>query len=74
MRIEDYSISDVDRIGSLAAGTALVAYGLSRRSVGGVWLAAAAAPFVYRGLVGGWPLPNGLGARGEARTALAGGR
>jgi uncharacterized membrane protein len=71
MRVEEYSISDAERIGSLAAGTVLIAYGLSRRSVGGAWLAAAAAPFVYRGLVGDWPLANG---RGETRTALAGGR
>jgi uncharacterized membrane protein len=46
MRVEEYSISDAERIGSLAAGTVLIAYGLSRRSVGGAWLAAAAAPFV----------------------------
>jgi len=74
MKIADYSISDADRIGSLAAGTVLVAYGLSRRSAGGVWLAAAAAPFVYRGIVGDWPRPNGMGVRGDTRTALAGGR
>jgi uncharacterized membrane protein len=72
MRTEDYSINDLDRVGSLVAGTALVAYGLSRRSMRGIWLAAAGTPFVYRGLVGDWPRTNG--ARDDTRAALSGHR
>ena len=53
---------------------AMVAFGLSRRSVAGVVLAAAAAPLAYRSLTGEWPgLANGF-ARADTRVALAGSR
>lgn len=73
MRTQDYSINDLDRVGNLLAGTALVAYGLSRRSMRGIWLAAAGTPFVYRGLVGDWPRTNGA-LRDDTREALSGER
>jgi uncharacterized membrane protein len=52
--------------------SAVVAYGLSRRSLAGVALAATAAPLAYRGATGTWP---GF-ARGasDSRAALAAGR
>ena len=54
--------------------TAVVAYGLSRRSVSGVAIAAAAAaaPLAYRGVTGAWPR-FATGA-GDTRVALAGNR
>ena len=52
--------------------TAVMAYGLSRRSVSGVAIAAAAAPLAYRGVTGAWPgLANGAS---DTRAALAGDR
>jgi uncharacterized membrane protein len=46
-------IREIERWASLAAATAVLAYGFSRRSVSGVALAAAAAtPFAYRTLSG----------------------
>jgi uncharacterized membrane protein len=66
-------LGEVERWASLATATALVTYGLSRRTVRGAWLAAAATPLVYRGFAGHWPrLTNGQ-AEG-ARSALAGSR
>jgi uncharacterized membrane protein len=63
-------IRELERWASLAAATAVVAYGLTRRSFPGVALAAAAAtPFAYRGLVGKWPFENG-----DTRTSLSGDR
>ena len=47
--------------------TAVVAYGLSRRSVAGMAIAATAAPLAYRGVTGLWP---GF-ARGAADTRVA---
>src|SRR6478752_7188466 len=63
-------IREIERWVSLAAVTAVLAYGFSRRSVPGVALAAAAAtPFAYRTLSGKWPFENG-----DTRSALAGQR
>ena len=63
-------IREIERWASLAAATAVVAYGFSRRSAPGVALAAAAAtPFAYRVLTGRWPFENG-----DTHTALSGER
>ena len=63
-------IREIERWASLAAATAVMVYGFSRRSVPGVALAAVAAtPFAYRTLVGKWPFENG-----STRTALSGDR
>jgi len=52
--------------------TAVVAYGLSRRSLSGAALAAAAAPLAYRGVTGAWP---GFSIRAsDTQVALAGRR
>src|SRR5262245_51478119 len=48
-------IGDVERWFSLAAATAMIAYGVSRRTVFGFCVAAAAAPLAYRGIAGRWP-------------------
>lgn len=63
-------IREIERWASLAAATAVMVYGFSRRSVPGVALAAVAAtPFAYRTLVGKWPFENG-----STRTTLSGDR
>ena len=63
---------ELERWAGVAMATAVVAYGLSRRSFSGVALAAAAAPLAYRGVTGGWPgLANGAA---DTRVALAGDR
>jgi uncharacterized membrane protein len=69
----EHPLSDIrefERWASLAAATAVMAYGFSRRNFPGVALAAVAAtPFAYRTLVGKWPFENG-----STRTALSGDR
>jgi len=65
---------EIERWAGVAMAAAMVAFGLSRRSVPGVMLAAAAAPLAYRSLTGEWPgLVSGL-ARADTRVALAGSR
>ena len=65
---------EIERWAGVAIATAMVVFGLSRRSVAGVVFAAAAAPLAYRSLTGEWPgLANGL-ARADTRVALAGSR
>ena len=62
---------ELERWAGVAMATAVMAYGLSRRTMPGVILAAAAAPLAYRSLTGEWPgLANGL-AHGDTRMALA---
>jgi len=65
-------IHEVERWVSLAAATAVMAFGFMRRSAPGVALAVAAAPLAYRGLVGKWPFENGYA--NDTRTALSGDR
>jgi uncharacterized membrane protein len=70
--VEQHSsdIRELERWVSVAAATAVMAYGFSRRSVQGVALAAVAAtPFAYRSLSGRWPFENG-----DTRAALSGRR
>jgi uncharacterized membrane protein len=63
---------ELERWAGVAMATAVVAYGLSRRSLPGAALAAAAAPLAYRGVTGAWPgFSNGLA---DTRVALGGGR
>jgi uncharacterized membrane protein len=66
-------IHELERWASLAAATAVIAYGLGRRTVPGVLLAAAATSVAYKGVMGEWPFANGLAAS-DTRTALSGGR
>jgi uncharacterized membrane protein len=65
-------IHELERWASLAAATAVIAYGFSRRSTPGVALAVAAAPLAYRGVVGKWPFENGYAD--DTRSALSGSR
>ncbi len=69
------TIGALERVAALTTATAVVAYGLSRRSLPGVCLAAAATPIAYRGLAGDWPRTrNGHSARAVNRAALGGKR
>jgi uncharacterized membrane protein len=64
--------AELERWMSIAAAAALVSYGLSRRSIAGTCVAAAAVPLAFRGLFGEWPLlvngPDGS----DTRVALSG--
>ena len=63
---------EIERWAGVAIAAAVMAFGLSRRSMPGMVMAAAAAPLAYRGLTGQWPgLSNG---HTDTRTALAGDR
>lgn len=70
------NVGAVERWGSIAAGAALLAYGFARRKPSGAWLAAAGAPFLYRGITGQCPvyarMRSGNGV--DTRQALAGDR
>ena len=68
------SVDELEGWASLAAASAVIVYGFSRRSVPTALLAAAAAtPIAYKGLVGTWPFENGHAAD-DTRSALAGRR
>src|SRR5262252_209414 len=60
-------IPDVERWISLAAATAMIAYGIRRRSLFGLCVAAAAAPLAYRGISGRWPWFEDGRASGRTR-------
>ena len=64
-------IHELERWSSLAAAAAVITYGVSRRTIPGACLAAAAAPLVYKGLVGRWPFEH---ADRDTRSALGGDR
>jgi uncharacterized membrane protein len=72
------NVGTLERLGSVATGSALIAYGLSRRSTAGIGAAAAGgALLIYRGATGRCPVYSGLGvstASQDTRTALAGNR
>lgn len=69
------SIGAFERVAALTTATAVVAYGLSRRTLPGVALAAAATPLAYRGLAGDWPrVGNGHSAQARTRASLGGDR
>ena len=61
---------ELERWAGAAMATAVVAYGLSRRSLKGVAIAAAVAPLAYRGVTGAWSM-NGSA---DTRVALSGDR
>jgi uncharacterized membrane protein len=68
----DTDDGQLGRWASIATAAAMIAYGITRRSKSGFFLAAAAAPLVYRGIAGDWP-DLGFGRRdGDTRKALSG--
>jgi len=65
---------EVERWASFVTGAAVMAFGLSRRSVPGVCLAVAAAPLAYKGLTGKWPVSSPRDANDVTGAALGGSR
>jgi uncharacterized membrane protein len=70
------SVDQLQRWGALAAAAAVIGYGVSRRSVSGLLVAAGAAPLAYRGVTGRWPagLESLVSTSGDTRAALSGPR
>jgi uncharacterized membrane protein len=70
------SVDQLQRWGALAAAAAVIGYGVSRRSAGGLLLAAGAVPLAYRGVTGRWPAACAalLSSSGDTREALSGPR
>jgi uncharacterized membrane protein len=67
--------AEYERWCTLATATALITFGISRRTPAALWLAIAAAPLAYRGVKGDWPhFRNGSARHGDTRVALAGDR
>lgn len=74
-RHEAWNLNDLENWGAATMGAALMAYGISRRSVSGVLMAISALPLAYRGIAGEWPPPlRDLVANGDTRSALSGRR
>lgn len=67
---------DMEQWSALVGAAAIIGYGLSRRSLSGLCLAAGAAPLAYRAATGHWPI--GLhaltGRDDDTRAALGGDR
>ncbi|HKT78874.1 MAG TPA: SRPBCC family protein [Vicinamibacterales bacterium] len=66
------SDANLGRWVSLAAATALVAYGVRRRGPATALALAAATPLAYRGLKGGWPRLGGGDVRPPSRAGRLG--
>lgn len=67
-----HSLAEAERWLAFGAGLLVFSYGLSRRSMSGVGLAAASAPLLYRGLAGEWPAGMRVLPPDDPRTALGG--
>jgi len=72
------NVGKVERWGSVAMGSALLAFGLSHRSKTGIGAAAAGATLLYRGASGHCPVYSTMGMStaeaSDTRTALSGAR
>jgi len=68
----DVSVRQLENLAALSSGTLLLLFGATSRSRVGRYAAIAAAPLLYRGLMGAWPIGSQRGA--DTRVALAGDR
>jgi uncharacterized membrane protein len=72
------NVGKIERWGSVAMGSALLAFGLSHRSKTGIGAAAVGATLLYRGASGQWPVYSSLGMStadaSDTRAALSGSR
>lgn len=68
----EQNVEMAERVGSVAAGSALVLWGLSRRSLGGVLLALLGGGLVYRGSTGYCALYHQLGINSRQMNDEAG--
>jgi uncharacterized membrane protein len=68
------NVGDLERWGSVAAGSVMIAYGLVRRTPRAAMLAVAGTPLVYRGMTGHCAVYEGLGmsTATDTRAALGG--
>jgi len=67
------SLSQTNNLIAIGTGAALLTFSAFRRSPAGPWIAAAAVPFLYRGIVGHWPEPfHTRGPNDDTREALGG--
>lgn len=68
----DINVGEIERWASLLGGGALLIYGLTRRSWGGLSLAAAGGGLLYRGAMGHCPVYQALGVdtAGEAKQGI----
>src|SRR5438270_13956454 len=57
----ELNVSEIERLASIIAGSALGLHGLTRRSLGGAVVTAVGGCLVYRGLTGHCPLYEALG-------------
>ncbi|HUO84340.1 MAG TPA: SRPBCC family protein [Thermoanaerobaculia bacterium] len=55
------NVAQPERVGSVIAGAAIAAYGVGRRTVGGIGLAMVGGVLIYRGATGWCPLYGALG-------------
>lgn len=55
-------VNEPERWVSVVTGSALAAYGLKKRSIGGLVLSALGGALVWRGATGQWPVSGALGA------------
>lgn len=70
-----FALADAEAWLALGAGSLLVIAGVSRRSAIGACLAISAAPLLYRGITGRWPVVTGRAVRrGDTKVALGGAR
>lgn len=73
--MESHNVANPERIGSVALGAALIAYGLKHRDPRGLVAALAGAAFVQRGATGHCPVYSALGvSTGDAEAVLSGHR
>jgi uncharacterized membrane protein len=69
------SVADAENLFALGAGTVLLMFGASRRSMFGTCLAVSSAPLLYRGVTGHWPrAADGRASSGDTKVALGGNR
>jgi uncharacterized membrane protein len=73
------SLAQIERVSGVAAAAALMLYGIGRRNIAGIGLAAAAVPLLYFGAFGHWPAaPSRFTSKEEGtndtRARLAGDR
>src|SRR4051794_31483246 len=66
------NVNPAERIGSVAAGVALMAYGLSRRSLAGVFITLGGAALLLRGGTGHCMLYERLGINSRRLNRVAG--
>jgi uncharacterized membrane protein len=71
-REPNVSVRQVEDWAALSSGAVMLLYGATTRSKAGIYVAAASAPLLYRGITGEWPLADSR--RTSRRVTLTGER